>query len=256
MLHGCRQDAAGFARLTRMNALAARERFLVLYPEQDRSANAQGCWNWFDTRNGRAAAECALVLRAIDAVCRSQPVDTARIAVAGLSAGASLAALLVTLAPQRFKALVMHSGIAPGTAHSALSALAAMRGRRPTAGLAAMPQAAAAGGSAWPPLLVIHGVLDGVVAPANGRAAAQAWADAAGAVASPPRRVQRGKRHAATVTEFKARRRTVATLVEVAQLGHAWSGGAPGQPYGDAHGPDASRRVWAFAARQFKAALA
>ena len=64
MLHGCRQDAAGFARLTRMNAVAARERFLVLYPEQDRSANAQGCWNWFATRNGRAAAECAQVLRA------------------------------------------------------------------------------------------------------------------------------------------------------------------------------------------------
>ena len=32
MLHGCGQDAAGFALSTRMNALAKRERFLMLYP--------------------------------------------------------------------------------------------------------------------------------------------------------------------------------------------------------------------------------
>jgi poly(3-hydroxybutyrate) depolymerase len=42
MLHGCGQDAKGFANSTRMNAVAARERFLVLYPEQDRLSNAQG----------------------------------------------------------------------------------------------------------------------------------------------------------------------------------------------------------------------
>ena len=45
MLHGCGQDAKSFAQSTRMNRVAARERFCVLYPEQDRLANAQGCWN-------------------------------------------------------------------------------------------------------------------------------------------------------------------------------------------------------------------
>ena len=45
MLHGCGQDAKGFAASTRMNQIAARERFIVLYPEQDRLANPQGCWN-------------------------------------------------------------------------------------------------------------------------------------------------------------------------------------------------------------------
>ena len=48
MLHGCGQDAKGFAQSTRMNRLASRQRFLVLYPEQDRLANSQGCWNWFE----------------------------------------------------------------------------------------------------------------------------------------------------------------------------------------------------------------
>ena len=125
MLHGCGQDAEGFAASTRMNRVALRERFLVLYPEQDRLANAQGCWNWFDTDSGRAYDEVALIMKAIDQVCLLHPVNGTQVVVAGLSAGASMAALMVTQHPDRFKALVMHSGIPPGTAHSTLSALGA-----------------------------------------------------------------------------------------------------------------------------------
>ena len=40
-----------------------------------------------------------------------------------------------------------------------------------------------------------------------------------------------------TVTDFKLRSSTVATLVEVEQLGHAWSGGAARQPHSDGRGP-------------------
>ena len=35
MLHGCLQDAEALAASSQMNRIAARERFLVLYPEQD-----------------------------------------------------------------------------------------------------------------------------------------------------------------------------------------------------------------------------
>jgi len=249
MLHGCGQDAKGFAASTRMNQIAARERFVVLYPEQDRLANAQGCWNWFDTRSGRAYGEAALIMAAVDQACLLYPVDRQRVAVAGLSAGASMAALLVTRYPERFKAVVMHSGIPPGTANSALTALRAMQGRRVTSQLQAAPSLMAA---SWPPLLVIHGKVDTVVDVRNGHVAAQVWADAAGARATAERSVQRGKRYAMNVTDFKQRGRTVATLADVERLGHAWSGGAAKQPFSDAQGPDASRMVWAFAAKQFR----
>ena len=113
-----------------MNRLAARHRFVVLYPEQERVANAQGCWNWFERRNGRAEAEAATLLAAVDKVARRLPVDLARVAVAGLSAGASMAVLMAALFPHRFCAVAMHSGVAPGTAESAATALAAMHGRQ------------------------------------------------------------------------------------------------------------------------------
>jgi poly(hydroxyalkanoate) depolymerase family esterase len=251
MLHGCGQDANSFAASTRMNRIAMRERFLVLYPEQDRLANGQGCWNWFDTHTGRAHGEAALIMMAIDQVCLLYPVDKARVAIAGLSAGASMAALLVTLHPGRFKAVVMHSGIPPGTAHSTLSALGAMHGHRATKPLAVTPDTMAA---QWPPLLVIHGEADALVSPHNGQAAAQVWALAAGARAGQARSVQRGKRYPMSVTDFKCKGSTVATLVAVNGLAHAWSGGAAGRPFSDEQGPDASRMAWAFAAKQFRAA--
>jgi poly(hydroxyalkanoate) depolymerase family esterase len=247
MLHGCHQDAKSFAASTRMNTVAARERFLVLYPEQPRLANAQGCWNWFETQSGRAFGEAAWIMRAIEQVSVLYAADRERTAVAGLSAGASMAALLATRYPQRFKALVMHSGVPPGTAHSTVSAVGAMQGRRvPAAVTAAAPAA-----DAWPPLMVIHGDADGVVSARNADAAAQMWSQAAGAREGAPQALQRGNRYPMRVTQFKRSRRVVATLVQVDRLGHAWSGGAARQRFSDAQGPDASRMVWRFAAKQF-----
>ena len=250
MLHGCGQDPKAFAQGTRMNRLAGRERFLVLYPEQDRLANAQGCWNWFDTRSGRAYAEADVVMRTVEQVCMLYPVDRERVAVAGLSAGASMAALLVTRYPGRFKAVVMHSGIPPGTAHSALTAVGAMHGHRS----AALALAPAGRLPAWPPLLVIHGSEDRVVSVNNGYSAVQAWAGALGARARAARTLQRGARYPATITDYRIRGSTVATLVVVESLGHAWSGGAAREAHTDAKGPDASRMLWGFVARQFERA--
>ena len=251
MLHGCGQTADSFAHSTQMNRLAARERFMVLYPEQDRLANAKGCWNWFDTDTGRAQREAALILKAIDQVCLMHSADRQRVAITGLSAGASMAALTVTRYPQRFQAVVMHSGIPPGTAHSAMSAIRAMHGGEGTAPLVAEGQTSK---GAWPPLLVIHGSSDSVVSVHNAKAAVQIWSDASGAQAGLLRNVQRGNRHPTLVTDFKCGAATVATLVEVNKLGHAWSGGAKKQAFADAQGPDASRMAWMFANKQFNRA--
>lgn len=246
MLHGCGQDATAMATSTKMNKIAARERFLVLYPEQDRIANLQGCWNWYDTRTGRAQREADSIQATIDQVCQKHPVDASRIALAGLSAGASLATLMATRHPERYQAVATHSGVPPGAASSTATALSAMRGRRAAGALAPLTE-----GTHLPALLVIQGSLDSLVAPSNGAAAAHLWATREGATASPTRSVQRGARYPAKVTDFKTRGRLVATLCLVSGLGHAWSGGTAAQAYSDPKGPDASRMIWAFAAKAF-----
>ncbi|ANH69272.1 PHB depolymerase family esterase [Mitsuaria sp. 7] len=245
MLHGCGQEPAGFARSTRMNRLAARERFLVLYPEQSRLANPQRCWNWFDTESGRAQAEAALILAAIDQVCLLHGADRERVAIVGLSAGAGMAALLATMHPERFSAVAMHSGVPPGLASSATNALRAMRGRAEAATVE--------GGTAWPPLLVIQGNQDRVVAAANAFEAARQWALAAGAATVHDRRVQRGKRLPMTIVDFKRGSTVAVSLVEIDGLAHAWSGGTAKEPFSDPTGPDATAMIWRFVAKRFSA---
>ncbi|WP_027995149.1 extracellular catalytic domain type 1 short-chain-length polyhydroxyalkanoate depolymerase [Simplicispira psychrophila] len=254
MLHGCGQTGLDFAKSTRMGRLAARKRFLVLYPEQERMANAQGCWNWFHQRNGQADAEATILWAAVNQVAQRYPVDLARVAVAGLSAGASMAALMALRFPERFRAVIMHSGVVPGAAESTATVLGAMMGQR--TGHLPSPYAGIADPAALitplPPLLVLHGNVDGVVSVRNGIATAQLWAQSQGAKAGVPTTQQRGKRYSMRVTEFKANGRPVAVLREISGLGHAWSGGAAKLPYSDSAGPDASALAWAFAEREFK----
>jgi len=247
MLHGCGQDAEALAASSRMNTIATRERFLVLYPEQDRLSNVQGCWNWYDTRTGRAQAEANSISAAIEQVCLLQAVDRSRVALAGISAGAGMAVLLATQHPERFRAIAMHSGIAPGVAHSSASAIKAVFGRSVTTS----PLPAIAPDVRLPALLVIHGASDHIVAPGNGAEAAMRWGERVGARASKPRRVQRGARYPAMITDYRKGGRLIATLCVIDRLGHAWSGGAAGHSHSDPKGPDASRMIWSFVARQF-----
>ena len=255
MLHGCGQHGRDFAASTRMNRVATRQRCLVLYPEQDRLANAQGCWNWFEMRSGKALAEAATLMVLLDQVVLMHAADRQRVAVVGLSAGASMAALLASRYPARFQAVAMHSGVSPGIAHSAATALCAMRGQQGVA-LAAQAvgalQVATDQGLNLPPLLVIHGEADHIVAASNARTSAAIWALATGAAPGPERRLQRGKRYAMRVTDYRRSGQICVSLCQIEGLGHAWSGGPAKLPYSDVAGPDATRLVWTFVARAFQ----
>lgn len=249
MLHGCGQSASDFAASTRMNRLASLYGFLVLYPEQDRSANVQACWNWFDTRTGRALREATSIVAAIDHVLALRSaIDPSRVAIAGLSAGASMAALVALHYPDRFAAVAMHSGVEPTSASSSATALAAMRGRY-RAGNQVVPGECPL---VLPPLLVLQGSTDSVVLKTNGMRAAQAWATRTHAKPQSARVVRRGQRYPFTTMDWLVpQRRLQVTLSEIQGLNHAWSGGAASQAFSDPKGPDASRMVWAFAQKQF-----
>jgi hypothetical protein len=61
-----------------------------------------------------------------------------------------------------------------------------------------------------------------------------------GALAGAERASGAAKRYPMTVTDFKTKGRTKATLVQVGRLGHAWTG-RPRRALQHGQGPDASR---------------
>jgi poly(hydroxyalkanoate) depolymerase family esterase len=250
MLHGCTQSPDDFAAGTHMNTLAEEGNFLVMYPAQTASANAQRCWNWFSPGDQlRGKGEPALIAGATRQVMRDYAVDPRRVFVAGLSAGGAAAAIMGAAYPDLYAAVGVHSGLACGAARDMPSAFAAMRQGAAGTATSARNGAAGAGGSTRViPTIVFHADKDGTVHPINGdQVIAQAGA-AAGAKL--PAKTEQGQ-----VPGGRSYTRSLyATAGSAAVLeqwvvhggGHAWSGGSAAGTYTDPSGPDASREMMRF----------
>ena len=237
MLHGGTQDADGFAACTGMDEVAARAGVAVVYPEQSRSANAMGYWNWFRPGDqARDAGEPAMIAAVTRAVAAELGTDPARVAVAGFSAGAAMAAVMAAAYPDLFCGAGVHSGLPYRSAQDVGSAFAAM---------SAPPGAVADAGPV--PLVVVHGDADRTVAPGNGEAVLRS-----ALVGVTPGRLDRTTGHVPGGRAWTRERftepggRTLAESWTVHGLGHAWSGGGAGDRYADPSGPDASAAMLAF----------
>ncbi|MGL5003180.1 MAG: extracellular catalytic domain type 1 short-chain-length polyhydroxyalkanoate depolymerase, partial [Casimicrobium sp.] len=168
MIHGCRQSADDFEHGTRMNEIADRENFAVLYPEQTSFANMRRCWNWFDTNTANGKGECAILREMIDIAFEHTKCDASRVYVAGLSSGAALAGLLAFHYPEQIAAVAMHSGLPPLASPSVASAVLAMK-RGVRVDREALAQTYWTNHSvAPPPIIVLHGDEDTRVHERNG----------------------------------------------------------------------------------------
>ena len=236
MLHGCTQNPDDFAAGTKMNRLADAANFLVAYPAQTPSANLQRCWNWFNAADqARDAGEPSLIAGITRQVMADYAVDTARVFVAGLSAGGAAAAIMGQAYPELYAAVGVHSGLACGAARDMPSAFAAMR------------QGASGHGAAISlPTIVFHGDQDRTVNPRNGAAiVSQFTGGAAGETRVENGRSAGGRCYIRTV-HSNAAGKTIAEHWLVRGAAHAWSGGSPAGSYTDPPGPDASAEMLRF----------
>ncbi|RYG28589.1 MAG: hypothetical protein EON93_18310, partial [Burkholderiales bacterium] len=72
VLHGCTQTAAAYDLGSGWSQLAEEKGFAVLFPEQQRSNNANLCFNWFEPGDiRRDNGEAASVKQMIDHVVQS-----------------------------------------------------------------------------------------------------------------------------------------------------------------------------------------
>ena len=258
MLHGCTQSADDFAAGTRMNQLAEEHGFLVVYPEQSAQANPSKCWNWFMAQDqARDTGEPAVIAGIVRDVAARHGVDTRRIFVAGLSAGAAMAVILGETYPELFAAVGAHSGLPYASAHDIPSAMAAMKGGR--SGLRGTTACARAAGASCKkaahakPIIVFHGDRDHTVQQGNGaeivRQAMDAYRSSMGAdglLTSTQQASAPGGRSYSRTIHADAKGQSQIESWTVHGAGHAWSGGDAAGSYTDHTGPDASAEMVRF----------
>ena len=126
-LHGCTQTAAGFDTGTGWSELAERNGFALLMPEQVRSNNAHGCFNWFQPADtARDLGEAASISQMIAKMLADAPIDPRRVYVTGLSAGGAMTAALLASYPELFAGGAIIAGLPFGAASNTQEAIAAM----------------------------------------------------------------------------------------------------------------------------------
>jgi poly(3-hydroxybutyrate) depolymerase len=264
LCHGCRQTPEDFAALAGVAAHADRAGWLVLMPRQDDAANRWRCWNWFDVNTSRGGGEAAIVAAQIIDVRRRYRARRERVWIAGLSAGAALAAVVGLRHPRLVRGVFAHSGLPCGAASTPASALTVMRDGpdNDVARVADEARGARADPAERVALLVVHGDADDVVAPVNGVALVAQFLrfNAHPAGAAGYRRADALPAADATAHETDGSRRTVRIAdwsiggsvvvrhVGVDGLGHAWSGGDAAHAFADPQGPDALDLFARFAA--------
>ncbi|QEI06684.1 PHB depolymerase family esterase [Pigmentiphaga aceris] len=250
MLHGCQQTAADFARGTRMNRLADKEGFVIAWPQQSANAQSQRCWRWFRPQHGHGGSEADAIASLARSLVAKLRLDADRVYVAGLSAGAGMAALVALRHPDVFAAVGLHSGAVMGDAYDASAGMAAMRrGSRRDVLEQARSLLSTAVPFAGMPAMIVHGGRDHVVDVRNARQLFEQFRDLNGIDAMQPPVVAAlaaGTDRAWQREDLRAGRRTMVRLAYVPALGHAWSGGDSDVKFHDAAGPNAGLLFWRF----------
>jgi poly(3-hydroxybutyrate) depolymerase len=174
------------------------------------------------------------VVSMIDEVARSVSTDARSIAAVGISAGGALAALLAFHHPDRFRAVATFAAPPLLGAFNLQSPRIVMQvglARDPALSLGAATAACA-------PLAIIHGREDAVV---NPRCAEQLLAQAAESYRRARIETERIERadasSSAEVTEYHAGGTLVLRRIDIAKLGHVWTGGPGGHPFCERGGP-------------------
>jgi poly(hydroxyalkanoate) depolymerase family esterase len=243
MLHGCTQSPADFAAGTRMNALAEKEQFFVVYPEQSQNANVSKCWNWFETTNQqRSAGEPSLIAGITCKIMSDYRIRAERVYVVGMSAGGAMATIMAATYPELYAAVGVHSGLPYGAAHDLPSGFQAMQ--------RGVPQHKRKLRRAIP-LIMFHGDHDTTVAKVNADHMRDQWIQAFENGRSPAGgpTVERGIVGGHAFTRFTYHDTAGQVILEewiIHHAGHAWSGGSSNGSFTDPKGPDASAEIVRF----------
>ncbi len=131
VLHGCGENAKSVSELTGWNKLADLNNFVVLYPQQKFFNNPNLCFNWFNNDDiEKGKGECESIFQMISFAGSEYNIDSNKIYITGLSAGAAMSVVMTATHPEMFRCGAIFAGGAYGIATGAIDGLKAMLGKK------------------------------------------------------------------------------------------------------------------------------
>jgi poly(hydroxyalkanoate) depolymerase family esterase len=195
-LHGCLENATIFSAQSGWNTLADNHKFYVVYPKQNAANNPDTCFNWFVPGDiERNQGEAYSIKQMVDYMKAHYNVDSTRVFVTGLSAGACMTSVMLACYPDVFSAGAVMAGAPYKAAENATDALYAMEGyitNTPAAWGDSVKSAYPTYAGTYPRVAVYQGSSDQVVNPINGTQVMYQWTNVLGASQTP----------ATTITSF------------------------------------------------------
>ncbi|HUL13997.1 MAG TPA: PHB depolymerase family esterase [Methylococcaceae bacterium] len=188
VLHGCTQTAAGYDLGAGWSTLADRYGFALLLPEQQRSNNPNGCFNWFRPEHSRRnQGEPLSIRQMIEKSVVDHGIDRRRVFVTGLSAGGAMASNMLACYPEVFAGGAIIAGLPYGAARNVQQAFESMfqspsRSAREWGDLV---RKASSHRGPWPRVSVWHGNDDKTVIPSNALEILKQWTEVHGLPLSP-----------------------------------------------------------------------
>ncbi len=261
-LHGCTQTALEFSAQSGFTDLAEKYGFIVVYPEQASANNIFKCWNWFKPENQlRNGGEVAIITGLTTKLARENNVDSDRLFIVGLSAGAATAANVFACHSDLFSGVGVHSGVEYHAATTDTEAQQAMKnGSSQNLSESALAAIKCGGPQArMGRVVIVHGSEDNVVNPVNaGRVATQFTkihdllddgiengTHSLSVITSKAGLVPNGYRYQIDNYGSSAGTEWISN-VTVFGMKHAWSGAHSKGQYADIKGPDAAEIIWNF----------
>lgn len=220
VLHGCTQTAEGYDAHAGWTALADELGFAVLYPEQRKANNPNGCFNWFLLADSaRGLGETRSIREMVAAMGERHKTDPARVFVTGLSAGGAMTAALLKDYPEVFSAGAVIAGLPCGVAANVQEAFQAMSHPRDRTAedLGDAVRAGSPHLGPWPRVSIWQGAADKTVAPKNADDLVKQWTNVHGVKPTQFREDQLGG-HRRRV--WSADGRHVVESVLIAGMGH------------------------------------
>ena len=188
VLHGCTQNAGAYDAGSGWSTLAERYGFAVLFPEQQRSNNPNGCFNWFlPEHSQRDGGEPVSIYQMIEKMIAANGVDRSKVFITGLSAGGAMTSIMLACYPEVFAAGAVVAGLPFGAAANVKQAFQAMYQSppRPAREWGDLVRQSSSHKGPWPRISIWHGSADKTVIPSNAREILKQWTDVHGLPSAP-----------------------------------------------------------------------